>query len=107
MLSICVYFSNIVHFYIAVLFINVILGLDPRIQVIGLVRHRRIQICHSCAGRNRDYAVRANASQQQIFAILFYHAVFAEYYTTVSWSNFKDPIPACAGMTREKYCFLF
>ena len=26
--------------------------------------------------------MRANASQQQIFAILFYHAVFAEYYTT-------------------------
>ena len=38
MLSICVYFSNIVHFYIAVLFINVILGLDPRIQVNGVVR---------------------------------------------------------------------
>ncbi len=35
------YFMNIVHFYIASIFFGVILGLDPRIQVIGVVRHRR------------------------------------------------------------------
>ena len=49
--------------------------------------------------------MRADASQTQTSAMLFdkgYQAVFAEYCITVNGSNFKDPIPACAGMTRVK-----
>ena len=48
--------------------------------------------CHSCAGRNRDYAVRAYASQTQNVAVLFdkgYQAVFAEYCITVNGSNLE------------------
>ena len=54
--------------------------------------------------------MRANASQTQTIAMLFdkgYQTVSAEYCATVNRSNFKDPIPACAGMTRSENCFLF
>ena len=66
--------------------------------------------CHSRVGGNRDYTVRANASQIQNVAMLFgkcYQAIFAEYCAIVNNSNFRDPIPACAGMTRTVYLFLF
>ncbi len=40
-------FTNIVYVLVAGLFISVILGLDPRIQVIRVVRHRRTLSLHS------------------------------------------------------------
>ena len=92
------------------------------------MRHRRIQNCHSCAGRNRDYAVRADASHVPTIAFYYWGLItklrptkgtqwipaFAGmtvmcgcvsqlyvYRATMDESNFKDPIPACAGMTRS------
>ena len=73
-------------------------------------RRRTLFYCHSRVGGNRDYTVRANASQTQTIAMLFdkgYQAVFAEYCITVNESNFLVPIPAYAGMTRSENCFLF
>ncbi len=35
------YFMDIVQIYVADFLVCVILGLDPRIQVVGVVRHRR------------------------------------------------------------------
>ncbi len=34
-------------------------------------------------------------------------SIFYAYCATMGGSNFKDPIPACAGMTRTVYLFLF
>ena len=118
------YFMNIVHFYIASLFLGVILGLDPRIQVI--MSHTVRAYCHSCAGRNRVQAVRAMravSEQLRILLLVTNHsivtcqgntmdpglhrgdagvwlgAIFYEHCATMSKSNFLGPIPACAGMT--------
>ena len=79
--------------------------------------------CHSCAGRNRDYIVRANASHARTIAdfILWGLIVQLQHTKGTQWtptfvgvtllcgwvlifayideSNFLDPIPACAGMT--------
>ena len=34
-------------------------------------------------------------------------SIFYAYCATMGGNNFKDPIPACAGMTRSENCFLF
>ena len=69
MLSICVYFTDIVHFYIAVLFINVILGLDPRIQVYGVAskcEHNHCSLLSTlCSLKNDTPALRATPSGQR------------------------------------------
>ena len=40
-------------------------------------------------------------------AVVWLGSNFCVYCATVNRSNFKDPIPACAGMTRTVYLFLF
>ena len=63
--------------------------------------------CHSRVGGNRDRAVRADASHAHTIADLLLGTMFYEHCATMGGSNFLDPIPACAGMTRAVYLCLF